>query len=356
MLIALNISHPKDIKPVEEWVRVHADDKAATQMIVDLPTLPKGVGWIWSPSWLEIFRKVKIRRRRTFDSGATPEVGRVRREPRQLARVDVAALSEEIGRLAEEVKANDPAVLKKRITELERQLKGIPAPVADRYQEGRLFGAKQAIDALASLPVQLQEYVLNCLMSLTGSLLHNKPSLPGPKMLRMPKIAPNPVAAAKLASTASAVGTGGLRRILVALSQRPGLTNRQIGVRAGLSSKSGTFTTYMGRARSAGWIRDEGDRRFLTGEGEIALGDYTPLPCGVALFEYWCAELGSGGLTRILRALVKVYPAGMTGEELGAAADISHTSGTFTTYMGRLRRLELIEGKGTMRASAELFD
>src|SRR6202011_1269167 len=38
------------------------------------------------------------------------------------------------------------------------------------------------------------------------------------------------------------LGRGGLRRMLIALAQRPGLTNRQLGLRAGLSSQSGTFS------------------------------------------------------------------------------------------------------------------
>jgi hypothetical protein len=40
---------------------------------------------------------------------------------------------------------------------------------------------------------------------------------------------------------------------------------------------------------------------------------------------------------------------------LGEAADISHTSGTFGTYLTTLRRLELIVGRGELGVSEELF-
>lgn len=155
-------------------------------------------------------------------------------------------------------------------------------------------------------------------------------------------------------ATSSEIG-GGLRRIMVALAQRPGLTNRQIGIRAQLSSKSGTFSTYLSKGRSSGWIDDAGDRRSLTPAGLAALGSYDPLPEGEALRDYWLHELG-GGAARILQALCDAYPRGMSNAEVGAAASISHASGTFSTYLSKLRSLELIQGgRGEIKASEELF-
>ena len=152
---------------------------------------------------------------------------------------------------------------------------------------------------------------------------------------------------------ASEVG-GGLRRIMIALAQRPGLTNRQIGVRAGLSSKSGTFSTYLSRAKTNGWIVYDGPKRALTQEGEALVRGYEPLPSGHALLEHWLNEVG-GGAARILRALADAYPRALSNEEIGEAADISHASGTFSTYMSRLRTLELIEGgRGATKLSEEL--
>jgi hypothetical protein len=141
--------------------------------------------------------------------------------------------------------------------------------------------------------------------------------------------------------------------MLIALAQRPqGLTNAQLGVRAGVSSRSGTFSTYLGRARSQGWIEGRGVVK-LTEAGLAALGAYDPLPEGRELAEYWIRELG-GGASRMLRVLVDAYPGGLTNEQLGQAAQISHVSGTFSTYLGRLRALELVEGRGELRASEEL--
>jgi hypothetical protein len=154
------------------------------------------------------------------------------------------------------------------------------------------------------------------------------------------------------------VGGGGLRRILIALAQRPqGLTLRQIGVRAGLSSRSGTFSTYMSRGRQRGWICDggPGGASTITDAGLQALGKYEPLPTGAELLEYWLRELGESGAARILRAVAEAYPEALPLEEVGKRAELNARSGTFSTYLSRLRTLELIEGRGTVRASEELF-
>ena len=46
----------------------------------------------------------------------------------------------------------------------------------------------------------------------------------------------------------------------------------------------------------------------------------------------------------------------LTNAEIGDCAGISSASGTFATYMGKLRSLELVTGRGQVQASPELFD
>jgi len=45
----------------------------------------------------------------------------------------------------------------------------------------------------------------------------------------------------------------------------------------------------------------------------------------------------------------------LTKEQLAEAAGISHGSGTFSTYLGKLRTLELITGSRELEASEEFF-
>lgn len=162
-------------------------------------------------------------------------------------------------------------------------------------------------------------------------------------------IKPRPVAPAN-----DQVGNGGLRRILIALAQCPqGLNPRQIGVRAGLSSKSGSFSTYLSTARRNGWIEGSGVLD-ITQAGLQALGDYDALPEGRALLDHWLGELGGSGAARMLRAVADAHPNSLTPAELGAAAGLSHTSGSFSTYLSKLRTLELVEGRGTITLSGDL--
>ncbi len=144
--------------------------------------------------------------------------------------------------------------------------------------------------------------------------------------------------------------------MLIALAQRPqGLSARQLGIRAGLSSSSGTFANYLGRARVEQWIVGTRDAMTITPAGLTALGPYDPLPTGKDLLAYWLGELGQTGASRMLRALSDVYPRPLSREALGDAAGIVSTSGTFANYLGRLRALELIEVRvGEIYMSEEL--
>jgi hypothetical protein len=149
---------------------------------------------------------------------------------------------------------------------------------------------------------------------------------------------------------------GGIRRMMIALAQRPGLNSKQLGVRASMSSNSGTFGTYLAKLRTNGWLEGGRDSMQLTPAGVAVLGEYTPLPEGQALLDHWLTDLGQGsGAARMLQALANAYPQALTKEQLGTAANISHSSGTFGTYLSKLRTLELITGSKELQASAELF-
>jgi DNA helicase HerA-like ATPase len=87
-LIVLQMTAPQDRKAILEWVQENADPGEAERMIRSLASLKKGEAWVWSPAALGIFERVQIRRRRTFDSSATPKVGQRIVEPRVLADVE----------------------------------------------------------------------------------------------------------------------------------------------------------------------------------------------------------------------------------------------------------------------------
>jgi DNA helicase HerA-like ATPase len=85
-LVVLRMMGPQDRRAIEDWVRMHADLRKGASMLSSLGALPVGTAWVWSPGWLGVLRKAKIRKAHTWDSSATPKVGEPRREPRVRAK------------------------------------------------------------------------------------------------------------------------------------------------------------------------------------------------------------------------------------------------------------------------------
>jgi hypothetical protein len=124
MLVALGCSHPLDLEAIEKWVRKNADPELAKEMMASLPSLPRGEAWVWNPSQ-HLFKRVAIRQRRTFDSGATPKAGEKKREPKILAPVDIARLGQAMADTVQRQRENDPKELKKQVLDLRRKLERV---------------------------------------------------------------------------------------------------------------------------------------------------------------------------------------------------------------------------------------
>lgn len=65
-LLAFRNVSPQDRKALQEWVEYHAAEGDFEAFMKSLPSLPTGEGWIWSPEFLNIFERIKIRKRETF--------------------------------------------------------------------------------------------------------------------------------------------------------------------------------------------------------------------------------------------------------------------------------------------------
>lgn len=59
---------------------------------------------------------------------------------------------------------------------------------------------------------------------------------------------------------------------------------------------------------------------------------------------------------RMLDALAGAWPNPVTKVQLGELAGLSASSGTFGTYLGKLRALELVDGTHELRLSEELME
>lgn len=65
-LLAFRNVAPQDRKALKEWVEYHTAEGDFDKFMESLPSLPTGEGWIWSPEFLGIFQRIKIRKRETF--------------------------------------------------------------------------------------------------------------------------------------------------------------------------------------------------------------------------------------------------------------------------------------------------
>lgn len=390
MVFQTNGAHER--KALREWIVHQGMD---VKLLDQLPGLQPGECFVWSPQWLQILQQIHVGEKWTFDSTRTPGVGKNLQHAREIKSIDLEDLKVKMAATIERAKAEDPRELRRRIAALERELLDAKkaAPAATQRVEVPLLTSEQVrrLDGLLEVAKLLQRgqedvtrilrpvaAVLQELVDAAETLKNtvyaaaypavpkNTPHNPVSRRVPVGKVAGSEPARAFDSHTRrervhpsepGEVGTGGRRRMMIALAQRPqGLSARQLGLRAGLSSKSGTFGTYLAQLRTAGWIDGSKGRLTITKSGIAALGAWEPLPTGHELLQYWLNELGDSGAARMLRVLAEVYPQDMGKIELAQAAGMTGNSGTFGTYLARLRSLELIEGHSQLRASEELFE
>jgi hypothetical protein len=219
-LLAFRNVSPQDRKALKEWVEHHEAEGDFDQFMKSLPSLPTGEGWIWSPEFLGIFERIKIRKRETFHPDRE-KIGDTFKMP-ELDTVDVenfiAEFSKEV--LKKEKKGSvveDPPVVpqeskdRERINELESQL---------IVKDGEIRRLKTIIESVQRT---------------VGSVSSSAPFLP------------TSVNHDSVQLWLSKLKNGGAARIFKFLSEHPNrsFTRSQIGLSVGLSSTSGSFATYM---------------------------------------------------------------------------------------------------------------
>ena len=376
VLVALRMVHPKDIDAIKEWVNVHADPIKAKSMIDSLPSLPVGTAYFWAPGFGDIFERVNIRKRQTFDSSATPKPGETATAPKTWAEIDPAKLGEKIMATVEKQKADDPKELRRRITALETQLKAaaakpeqpeairieVPTPILKDSQISRLEKVAEKFLAVNGTAHAIGTEIANAIKAFTAnpSSLVARPSIrpaiapPRPATPRIPLRTP---------PTVNGSGEGEKmgkceRSILTALAQHGECEKERAAKLAGYAVGGGGFLNALGALRSAGYV--DGDPLYITNAGMEALGKWTPLPTGRALFDYWHAKLGRAE-QEILRVLYEAAGKPMSKDAI-AADTVSATGrpyeasgGGFLNAVGALRTLALVEGRGELRAADELF-
>ena len=383
-LIVHRVIGPQDRDAVLEWIKFHGSDEERRQVLTELPHLQNGEAYVWSPEWLHILDRVFIRRRRTFDSAATPKVGEKRIEPKTLSKVDLEKISGQLQAVIAHAKQDDPKELRKQLLEAQRQLQD-----ADR-QIQMMRGTVQErvvekVVEVATLPEGFDEFVKlwNELSGTAHQLVEKGQRLVLESKPRIERVMEAP-ARAERPSASNGLGTGrkpdavrstpqpALRhldltapqqRILDALawvemwSTWPTQHWTVIAMLSNQSPKSSGFANNVSVLRVAGLVDgNRGGGLKLTEQGQKAAAVPQAYLTNAELHNAIASKL-TAPQARILRYLVRVNaPSLETWEKVAHASEQSPTSSGFANNVSVLRSMGLVRGnRGTGLEATEIL-
>lgn len=151
-------------------------------------------------------------------------------------------------------------------------------------------------------------------------------------------------ATAAPAATVSGLRAGAVRILQELAARHPaGYSRPQVGTLTQFAHKGGTFTTYIGDLRRGGFVEERSGLMYATEAGIHALGDRVPAkPTSHAeAMALWRKALRAGAFA-MLEAIVAAGARGITRQEVADVVGMTAAGGTFTTYLGDLRRNGLI--------------
>jgi hypothetical protein len=358
-------------RAIQDWIVEH-DVEAR---IDELPKMPTGEAYVYSPAWLKRFERVRISARKTYDASATPAVGARARAVR-LADVDLARLQEAMRTSVARATADDPKKLRAEIARLERELAAKcvpappPAPKIKRIEvpvvsEKKLERVAESIEKLAGQVELLQQTVAawraleKSRQDAAASALRVLP-VAALRAARTPVTAPRAVHGATTPST-NGHQPGGLtkgeRLMLIALGMfaPERVPAPRAALLSGYSINSSTFRNILSRLRTEGFAAGGRDGLWITEGGLEALGKFDPLPVGPDLQDYWLNWVGrSSAPGRVLQALLQAAPGLVDRDVLAERASQSPASSTYRNALSRLRTLGLISGSASLAANPDL--
>lgn len=365
-------------KVIAEWVQ----EKGAVgrgDVKDELPGLASGHAIVWSPALFKVYGQFHLHKKKTYDAGATPdEVHAVKMQALALE-----ALEATMATVVSEAKANDPRLLRAKVTELEKLLAAKPAAtkpapstvtvkevssaadikrteaLVDKLairEEAFLLGAREMLRHELDKLSQAQQAVVSECGNLKTVLERRRP--PDAQPPKPPTNAPyrhkvwtpddRPLTGVKPITAERATRLEGPlskreRALLTPIAVRGKASDSQIAALSNppYSVTSSSFKNGIGDLRARGYITGDKHERVATAAGMEAIGPVEVPPTGPALFGYWMERL-----SKREKALLTVVfrEKRVSREDLAALAEppYSTTSSSFKNGIGDLRRLSLI--------------
>jgi len=394
-IFSFQMTGPHEKKAIEDWVG--AKGFAEKENVKDLlPKLKNGECYLWSPVWLDIVQLIKVDEKETIDISATPKLGQKAIKPAKLSSFELTEIKNAMAETMQQIQDNDPDELKKKIKELEKQLKGkqvvVQVPVKDNSEaielRSQLAEAKKklieyekwktnVLSTIEWLKTIIDKDCEKLVSKIPPPLVETKTDKKYHKVLgnmynqehedikRFSKsaknIAPAPFNSKEIkkynpdwsvSSSNGSIGKGE-KAVLIALAQfRDGLSRTQISVMIQYAKSS--RDAYIHRLKEKGLVTTE-DKIKITETGIELLGnDYKPLPVGDELREHWLNTLPQGEKV-MLDLICSVYPNSITRDNLAGKSGYAKSSRD--AYLHRMLNKEIIEivNRGEVKASESLF-
>lgn len=379
------------IEALEKWIDKVSPD-FAKRISADMPSMGPGEAWVFAGDAEEPAR-VKVPMNSTYHPDRRHPDVQPAGSPADTGKF-VEAMRGALPKLAAEAEARDPAKLRARVAELERQLQ-ISQQAAGAAQTGRSTEDRQAWQEKVKAAeergrarghaqgvreaLRLHRETGARVLAAVKEALAVEPGVPD-----VPPVDVTPVytgflqgknhgqtsprrrqsAPAPRGNGASHDGeplTGPEQRILDAIawlestSGRPDAEQTAVAFLAGYTYGGGAFNNPRGRLNVRGLVEYRGDRIALTDAGRAMANVPEAALTADELHRRVMARL-PGPEQRILRPLLEAYPNAMDGPDVARAANYTHGAGAFNNPRGRLRSLGLIEYVGgQLRASDALF-
>ena len=343
-LIALRTISPQDKKAVQAWVDIHGDEEKRDKFFDSLPSLERGQAWVWSPGWLDVFKLIRIRERRTFDSSRTPKAGQKVVSPKKLAPVDLDSLGDRIKATVEQAKANNPAELRREVTRLKAELLKRPTDtkIETKIEYRDKYALRDAqIKRLESAVVKVADAAMTVSQALAVfRKIPAAPTAPQPSAQRRLEEPRKPLPSVTRTNRS---GGGKMGLMLEMLARLGGSTSPELLASCvGINHGNGTWTSYISLLRSEGKITTEHGSVTLTDIGKNGLpsnlGGY---PSHDEVIGNWRNKIGGKMLDMIDHLLESSD--GLDPHLLAEKVGINHGNGTWTSYVSILRRAGLIK-------------
>lgn len=363
-LIALQMSGAQDIDAIEHWMRIHGSKEQRDEVVATLASLQRGECWIWSPSWLEMLKRVNIRERLTFNSSATPKAGEKEIIAPKLAAVDIEKLGEQIKNAAIKVKENDPSHLRKQLSEAQRLIKVLQKEHANPVvQVSEVPALTNDERVLINTGIEISEEVARKLNELLNRLDARMIKAAGVRFVHpTPKrVVPplNMVSIKPIANDRNGDTTLGKceRSLLSTLAQFPdGCSRKKLILLSGYCW-SGSTQNALGKLRSLGLVEGSNSGTIRITKDGLACGPFESLPVGEELIRYWLTFPHFGKCEREMLRALSQHPNGLDRDALLEATGYEW-SGSTQNALGTLRTAEVIVGRNNevMRLSDELLE